>query len=194
MSARIGLDTDINQALWSAATYMHDSGGTARRAILVLTDNMQETHVPDSLVNEQLADAAAVLNGFLLRGPVALPHVTRPGILGFARNSGGEIIEGNQPGAHLAEMIRRIKFRYSIHFPPAAASSTKPRRIRVELTDEARRRYPDAAIRARRIYFPGGVFRPKLDIPTTQGIAAVQPGTTSAFIAIRPLEHMLQRL
>src|SRR5947199_4442917 len=38
---RIGLDTDINQALWSAADYLHRSTGTWRRAILIVTDNSQ---------------------------------------------------------------------------------------------------------------------------------------------------------
>src|SRR5215472_11774299 len=66
MALRIGNDTDINQALWSAADFLHGSGGTARRAILVITDNIQETRVPDSLVDEQLSEAGAVLDGLLL--------------------------------------------------------------------------------------------------------------------------------
>jgi hypothetical protein len=125
-SLRIGLDTDINQALWSAADYLHGAGGTARRAILIITDNIQVTRVPDSLVNEQLSESGAVLDGLLLRGPVPMPHVSHPGILGFARNTGGEVIEGNHPAGRLAEMIRRIKFRYSIHFRPVEATSPKP--------------------------------------------------------------------
>ena len=160
MSLRIGLDTDINQALWSAADYLHGFGGTARRAILILTDNLQETSVPDSLVDEQLAEAGAVLDGLLLRGPIALPHVTHPGILGFARNSGGEVIEGNQPAERLGEMIRRIKFRYSLHFRPVESKSARPRRIHVELTADARRRYPNAVVRARRFYLPMGSYKP----------------------------------
>ena len=161
LSIRIGLDTDINQALWSAADYLHETGGESRRAILILTDNMQQTRIPDAVIDEQLAQSGAVLDGFLLRTPIPVPRVTHPGILGFARNSGGEVIEGNQPSVRLAEMIRRIKFRYSIHFHPVETDSAQPRRIRVELSPEARRRYPNAAIRARRIYFPRGSYRSK---------------------------------
>jgi hypothetical protein len=168
---QIGLDTDINQAVWSAADYFHGVGGAARRAILILTDNMQETRVPDSLVDEQLSEAGAVLDAFLLRGPVTLPHITRPGILRFARNTGGEVIEGNRPAARLAEMIRRIKFRYSIHFHPVAATSAQPRKIHVDLTADARRRYPNAIVRSRRIYFPFGEYRPKRDIRPGEKIA-----------------------
>ena len=170
----IGLDTDINQALWSAANYLHAAGSSRRRAIVILTDNMQETHVPDSLVDEQLAECGAVLDGFLLHGAIPLPHVTHPGILGFARNSGGEIIEGNQPAAHLGEMVRRIKLRYSLHFRPVEVNSSRPRRIRVDLSAEARRRYPNAVVRSRRLYFPQGEYRVKPEIPAGQKIASVR--------------------
>jgi hypothetical protein len=170
-SVRIGLDTDINQAVWSAADYLHGAGGTARRAVLVLTDNMQETRVPDSLVDEQLSEAGAVLDGLLLRGPVPLPRMTHPGILGFARNSGGEVIEGNHPDARLEEMIRRIKFRYSIHFRPAESNSAQRRKIHIDLTAEARRRYPNAVIRTRRFYFPQSTYKPKPEVPANQTIA-----------------------
>jgi hypothetical protein len=175
LSARIGLDTDINQALWAAADYLHQAGSAARRAILILTDNVQDTNVPDSLVDEQISNAGAVLDGLLLRGPIPMPHVTHPGILGFARNSGGEVIEGNQPAERLAEMIRRIKFRYSLHFRPVESNSARPRKIRVGLTDEARRRYPKAVIRARRFYFPLGTYKPKPSLPQNTRVAIALP-------------------
>jgi len=168
----IGLDTDINQAVWSAANYLHAAGDSRKRAILILTDNLQETHVPDALVDEQLSECGAVLDGFLLHGAIALPRITHPGIVGFARNTGGEVIEGNQPAAHLGEMIRRIKQRYSIHFRPVAVNTPEPRKIRIDLTPEARRRYPDAVVRSRRLYFPQGKYRPKPDVPAGQKIAS----------------------
>jgi hypothetical protein len=176
LGLRIGLDTDISQAIWSAADYLHGAPGTARRAVLVLTDNMQETHVPDSLVDEQLSEAGAVLDGLLMRGPVPMPHVTHPGILGFARNTGGEVIEGNRPDGRLAEMIRRIKFRYSIHFRGVDTSSPKPRKIRIDLTADARRRYPNAVVRARRVYFPMATYKPKPLVPVGHTVASVRRG------------------
>jgi len=171
MTLRIGTDTDINQALWAAADYLHGAGGQARRAILIITDNIQETRVPGSLVDEQLSEAGAVLDGLLLRGAIGLPHITHPGILGFARNSGGEVMEGNYPAGQLAEMIRRIKFRYSIHFRPVETTSPQPRKIRIGLSAEGRRRYPNAVIRSRKIYFPLATYRPKTGILPGQRIA-----------------------
>jgi hypothetical protein len=122
---------------------------------------MQQTRVPDSLVNEQLSHAGAVLDGLLFRGAVGLPHITHAGILGFARNTGGEVIEGSHPADRIGDLIRRIKLRYTIHFRPVETKSPRPRRIRIELTPAARGRYPDALVRARRIYFPFAEYRPK---------------------------------
>lgn len=171
MTIRIGSDTDINQAVWAATDYLQSAGGTSRRAILILTDNMQETHVPDSLVDEQLSYTGAVLDGVLFRGPIALPHISHPGILGFARNTGGEVMEGRQPGKRVAEMLQRIKLRYAIHFRPAQTNSPRPRKIRIELTREARDRYPDAVVHARSIYFPLATYRQKTDVLPGAGIA-----------------------
>ncbi|HJT88804.1 MAG TPA: VWA domain-containing protein [Bryobacteraceae bacterium] len=151
---QVGLDTDINQAVWGAADYLRRSGGTARRAVLVLTDNIQESRVPDSLVDEQLFAADAVLDGLLVRGHFPVPHLVHSGVLRFALKTGGEVIEGPQPGARLGEMVERIKARYSIYFRPAEAASGQERKIQVTLTPEARKRYPHAVVRARKSYFP----------------------------------------
>lgn len=160
LNARVGTDTDINQAVWLAADYLHGAAGAANRAIVVMTDNDQVTAVPDSLVDEQLFEAGAVLDGLLIRGAVPMPHITHPGILHFAARTGGDVLEGAHPGARLDEMIRRIKARYVIHFKPVQTDSAAARKIRVDLTPEARRRYPNAVVRARTSYFPKSKYRP----------------------------------
>ncbi|HXS97636.1 MAG TPA: VWA domain-containing protein [Candidatus Limnocylindrales bacterium] len=160
LNARVGTDTDINQAVWSAADYLHGAAGAVNRAIVVMTDNEQVTAVPDALVDEQLFEAGAVLDGLLVRGAVPMPHITHPGILHFAARTGGDVLEGSHPGARLDEMIRRIKARYVIHFKPVRTDASGARRIRVELTPEARRRYPNAVVRARTSYFPNSRYQP----------------------------------
>jgi hypothetical protein len=52
-------------------------------------------------------------------------------------------------------MIERIRSRYSIHFRPVETESSRPRRIRVELSSAARRKYPNAVVRARSNYYAG---------------------------------------
>jgi hypothetical protein len=173
ISIRIGSDTDINQAVWAATDYLQRADGTSRRAILILTDNMQETQVPDSLVDEQLSYAGIVLDGMLFRGAVALPHITHPGILSFARNTGGEVIEGSRPAERVGEMLQRIKLRYAIHFRPVETKSPQPRKIRIDLAREVRMRYPDAVVRARRIYFPLATYRHKSEVLPAAGTIKV---------------------
>jgi hypothetical protein len=168
--ALVGLDTDINQAVWGAADYLRRAQGTSRRAILIMTDNIQVTRVPDTLVEEQLYEAAAVVDGYLVRGRLPLPHIVHTGVLRFARATGGEVIEGSRPGERLREMIERIKSRYSIHFRPVETTSDAPRKIRVDLSPEARERYPNAAVRARTRYFPHSTPKPKIDIPSGQKV------------------------
>ena len=170
-NAPVGSDTDINQAVWAASDYLYRAGGAANRGILVMTDNDQVTNVPDALVDEQLYEAGAVLDGLLVRGFVPVPHIVHSGILHFADRTGGGVVEGAHPGAQLDEMIRRIKARYVLHFRPVETSSSAPRRIRVELTPAARRRYPDAVVRARSSYFPHSVYRPKPEIPENENVS-----------------------
>jgi len=150
---RVGEDTDISQAVRGAAGYVAQDGGSSRRAIVIMTDNMQETEIPDSEVERSLFGADAVLDAVLIRGFLPNVHMVHPGVLRFAPATGGEVIEGRQPGPLLAQMIERIRSRYSIQFRPVDASPGRARRIRVELSAAARKKYPNAVVRARGSYY-----------------------------------------
>jgi hypothetical protein len=177
-AVRVGLDTDINQAVWAAADYVRRTGGTARRAILILTDNMQQTRVPDALVEEQLFEGDAVLDGLLVRGRIALPHLTHSGVFHFAAATGGEVMESAQAADRLGETIARIKARYTLHFRAAELGPDRARRIHVELSAEGRRKYPNAVVRARGSYFPRPILRPWREIPGK--IAAIEERVAGA--------------
>lgn len=152
--ARVGGDTDISTAIRGAAKYMAGYGGTSKRGILIVTDNEQVTTVPDEEVEKALFDADTVLDAVIVHGGLPMPHLVHPGVLRFVPKTGGEVVEGNHPDELIAEMIERIRARYSIHFQPVKTDSKAARRIRVELTAAAMAKYPNAAIRARKSYFP----------------------------------------
>jgi hypothetical protein len=118
-----------------------------------MTDNMQITEIPDSEVERSLFGAGAVLDAVLIRGLLPTVHVVHPGVLRFAPATGGEVIEGRRPGPLLTQMIERIRSRYSIQFRPVDASPGRARRIRVELSAAARKKYPNAVVRARGSYY-----------------------------------------
>ncbi|MBE0658309.1 MAG: hypothetical protein IH602_11510, partial [Bryobacteraceae bacterium] len=78
-----------------------------------------------------------------------------------AEASGGDSMNVGAAYA-FRETLERIRQRYALHFnlPPTARAS-EVRRVTVELTEEARRRYPDAQLRYRRTYrTPAGLPAP----------------------------------
>ena len=174
--APVGLDTDISRAVLAAADYLRAEHNDRRRAILVMTDNIQETSTSDRTVEEALYEADAVVDAFVVHGRIALPRFMRAGgVFRFAAKTGGEVIEGEHPAARLGELFEQIRARYSIHFRPVQSASPAPRRIRVELSPDARRRFPKAIVRARRRYFPA----PSLPAPNGDLVAYTPEGELS---------------
>lgn len=79
----------------------------------------------------------------------------------IAEASGGDSMNVGAAYA-FRETLERIRQRYALHFnlPPTARAS-EVRRVTVELTEAARRRYPDAQLRYRRTYrTPAGLPQP----------------------------------
>ncbi len=161
----LGSGTQINPAIIAAAEYMRGSAGQGRRAALILTDN-QALHyrTPDEDAIRALLGADTVLNAIVVGrgerpqkpkpGQYTNPDFTPADVWHIAEETGGEAVKAEHAGASFREMIERIRTRYSIqyHAPESAAAGTF-RRVRVELSPEARRRYPKAWIRARSGYF-----------------------------------------
>ncbi len=160
----LGSGTAINAAIISAAQYLERQPVKGRRAVLIVTDNTSLNYkVPDEDVIRELNAADAVLNGILVgkqkhpddlrRGSYANPDFTPSDVYKLAEQTGGELIEARKASESFAEIIERIRGRYSLAYdaPPSAAGAF--RRIRVELAAAARRRYPDAVVRARAGYY-----------------------------------------
>ena len=100
------------------------------------------------------------LGGIILgrRGPG--PSISRTRSAGteeIARRSGGDSMAVERASA-LEETLARIRQRYALHFYLGEdARPGEERNIDVQLTADARRRYPDADVRYRRVYLtPGG--------------------------------------
>jgi hypothetical protein len=77
------------------------------------------------------------------------------GTADIAKDSGGDTFPVDDASA-LEETLMRLRQRYALHFNSAEVSSSGAHRtLSVDLTDAARRRYPDAEIRYRRVYLSG---------------------------------------
>jgi hypothetical protein len=80
------------------------------------------------------------------------PRVQSAGTEEIARRSGGDSMPVDYSDA-LQNTMARIRQRYALHFHlPEDVRAGQERDIEVQLTDAARRRYPDAEVRYRRAY------------------------------------------
>ena len=87
------------------------------------------------------------------------PHTSSAETGEIARRSGGDLMPVDDASA-LETTLERIRQRYALHFNvPPDAKAGEQRNIEVALADNIRRRYPDAEVRYRRVYFApsGGV-------------------------------------
>jgi VWFA-related protein len=91
--------------------------------------------------------------------PVIIGGRTRSaGTTEIALNSGGDSFQVDEASA-FERTLSRIRERYALffHLPPGAKSGQE-RSVEVELSSSARRRYPDAEVKFRRVYLaPGGL-------------------------------------
>ncbi len=84
------------------------------------------------------------------------PRTQSAGTAEIARDSGGDSMPVQQASA-FETTLARIRQRYALHFhQPEGAKPGEERSIQVELADSARRRYPEAEVRYRRVYLAAG--------------------------------------
>jgi VWFA-related protein len=162
---RFGGGTLIQNAIDNAARhFMKQPRNERRRAVLIITDDRgQRTRSTTSIVRD-FWEADAILSGLITAGPLAkatrvmgtvlAPHValTMVGIGGVVEKTGGDSIRVDDPGAGFAEMMHRIRSRYSLYYSQPEAKPGTTRTIRVDLSADAANKYPNARVRARAGY------------------------------------------
>jgi VWFA-related protein len=162
---RLGSGTAINDALLDAAKFIREKAEeNGRRSILILTDNLGLNYKdPDEKVIRSLYEADTVLNAMVVGkgerpapvrpGRYLNPDFTPPDVFHIADETGGEAVKAGRTAATFAEMIERIRTRYSLQYHAPEGATAGFRNIRVELTPAAKLKHPNAEVRARRGYF-----------------------------------------
>jgi len=160
----LGSGTVINGSIIEAARFLAKQPVRGRRAILILTDNQSLNYqVSDEEVIQALWRADSVLNA-IVAGKMTRPEPPPPGrelnpdftpsdVWKLVDETGGEAIQAGRVRESFPQMIERIRGRYHMQYAAPAAPPGQLRRIRVELSSEARKRHPDAAVRARSGYY-----------------------------------------
>jgi VWFA-related protein len=161
LGLRFGGGTLIQQAVDDAALrFRHEPHTQRRRAVLIITDNIGRRTQSESSVVEDFWESDAILSGLLLKDRLEQVRLyTSPiqlaisaGMKGIATKTGGDSIDGDDPGSAFQEAMHRIRARYSLYYAQPAGKPGSNRTIRVELSHEAAARYPKARIRARTGY------------------------------------------
>ncbi|MEO7653959.1 MAG: hypothetical protein ABIZ80_26165, partial [Bryobacteraceae bacterium] len=153
----------LNESIIAAAEYMRSEPVRGRRAMVILTDNEPLNYQsPDDDVVRALYAADAVLNGIVLRkgsrpkapkpGRATNPDFTPADVFGISERTGGECLEG-KIGESFQQMMERLRLRYGLQYVAPSSEPGAFHRIRVELSPEARRKYPEAKVRAREGYY-----------------------------------------
>jgi VWFA-related protein len=169
----VGSGTRILAGIQSAAKYLgtQKTSDIRRRAILIVTDNhgvsygIREESVLRSLYAANIALSAIVV------GRHPHPPAPRPGtvinpdfafddVFPLAEATGGDAIATNKPQDNLAEMLMRIRNRYTLvyHLPGNAAAGGF-RNVGVELSPATKKKYSRAEVRTRRGYYVSDIER-----------------------------------
>jgi VWFA-related protein len=168
----VGFTTNINSAVLVATNLIEERADImnghaidpGRRAILIITDNLGMNRLlPDDVVIRELYRAETSLNAIVV-GRAIRPGPPKPGaernpestpadVYHLAEETGGDVIHAESSEEAFRTMIERIRFRYTLAYRAPQAIPGTFRRIHVDLSPDARRRYPDAVLRARTGYY-----------------------------------------
>lgn len=158
---RFGRGALLNEALVATAEYLDSEPAKGRRSVIVVTANRGvRSAVTDEEAIAALHGSGVVLNAILVSGdgPRTVysfqnPAKTPPDVYRHAKETGGEVVTGEDPSRALRRLIEGATTRYSLQFhAPAHAEAGTIRQIRVELSSAARARYPGAVVQARTGY------------------------------------------
>ncbi len=171
MAAGTGINASIMDAI---AAFKEDAAAgnydpRHRRAILILTDNWGLNYkLPDRVVLRSLHEENISLHAIVV-GRVQKPKgkwaeenddlaeeldFSPANVFRLAEDTGGDIFTNLSKDGGLAEILGRIRTRYSLYFkPPAGVASGSYRKIQVTLAGTAAREHRKAVVRARAGYF-----------------------------------------
>lgn len=131
-----------------------------RRAVLILTDDFGRPARNKTSIVENFWEADALLSGLVVTNHVAqfllgsrLPAARRRGgIEDLVEKTGGDIIYSDDISSSFPEMMHRIRSRYSLYYRLPEGQVGSLRTIDVQLSAQAKQRFPQTRVIARRAY------------------------------------------
>ncbi len=117
-----------------------------KRAILIVTDKTDAKQSGQESVVRDLWDSDAVLSELVMGGPAE----RRPNEI--VDKTGGMVIVAGNPGEAFRESVHYLRSGYTMYYALPEAKAGAARRLDVQLTPEALKRFPNARVRARSGY------------------------------------------
>jgi VWFA-related protein len=150
--------TETNTVIRNTVLHLkRQSRPGARRVIVALTDNVAYQTSTAEEVRRDLWETDTILNAILFKRTTAGEDAN---IERFVKATGGEAIKFREGKLPLVDLFERIRKRYVLLYRPPAGEAKMIRKIRVDLTKTAKKRYKDLTIRARTGYVAGGSTSP----------------------------------
>jgi Ca-activated chloride channel family protein len=159
--------THILRAVSDAAAYfLREKRTERRRAVLIMTDNHGQPSGHRNTVVRDLWEADALLCGLELRSAgetaaLGVRSVISPGaafmnmenMTSVVEETGGDLIKAHDPGPDFENMISRLRLRYMLVYALPKGKPGEHRNIKVELSEDAKKKYPQARVKARDGYY-----------------------------------------
>lgn len=135
----------------AAARFRTEQETHRKRAILIVTDKPESRNSADMEIVRELWKSDAVLSELVL-GNTAQTKLLKVGENAIVDRTGGAAISAGNPGDAFRDSIHYIRSGYTMYYPLPQAAPGSERKLQVELTPEAAKRYPNVRLRARSGY------------------------------------------
>ncbi len=119
-----------------------------KRAVLVVSDKTGSNNAGATAAVRDLWASDAVLSELVLGGS-GQTRLMEDGTNAVVDRTGGATIVAGVPGEAFQESVHYLRSGYSMYYPLPDAAAGSERRLQVELTADAMKRFPNVRLRAR---------------------------------------------
>jgi VWFA-related protein len=162
LATKFGGSARIESAASDAAIrFRGEPASHRKRAILAITDKAESDKAGANTAVHELWNANAVFSELIVTGNAGKGGQTRlldAGPTLIADRTGGVAIAAGVPGEAFQESVHYVRSGYTMYYALPDSPAGSERAVKVELTAEAARRYPNVRIRARSGYLVPSVF------------------------------------
>jgi hypothetical protein len=130
----------------AALRFRTETTSRRKRAILIITDKTDSKAANQMSIVRDLWASDAVLSELIMGGPA------EPKLSEIVDKTGGTTIVAGNPGEAFRQSVHYLRSGYTMYYALPEAAAGAARRLDVQLTPEARKRFPNVRVRARSGY------------------------------------------